>query len=435
MSIKVNISGIRGTYAELNPTMIVNSAQAFSTYIGKGKILIGSDNRPSGRFIIPAIISGLQSCGSEVINCGIVPTPILQFLIKEHGFDGGISVSGGHNMFNWNSLILLNAEGSYFNYLEGEELFNIYHSRKYNEQNFENLGDYKDKYLLFKSYFNKLKREVISGRKLKFIIDCSNGFNSNIIKHLSEALDITFVPIFCDPSSWVDKGPEPNIRNASILSTVVKESNCDGGFFLNSDGSRILVVDENGTSLSEELTLPIFAHIILSEKKTDIITNYSTSKVIDKIGSKYGVKVFRTDIGQSHVMQMVGELKTLIGGEGNGSIAYSPFSMGFDSFIFIKYLTGFLRKYNMKLSSLAEKFPNPNIQKETIYIKTNNIFNKLEEVGKLYPDKKMIKDGFYVEDGDNWLCVRSSATLSMIRIIGEGKDISDEFSRVNGIIK
>ena len=129
MPLKVNISGIRGTYSELTPNMVVNSAQAFSTYLGEGKILIGCDNRPSGRFIMPAVISGLLSCGSNVINCGIIPTPVLQFLIKEYKFTGGISISGGHNMFNWNSLILLNEKGAYFNYLEGEELFNIYHSK------------------------------------------------------------------------------------------------------------------------------------------------------------------------------------------------------------------------------------------------------------------------------------------------------------------
>ena len=207
---------------------------------------------------------------------------------------------------------------------------------------------------------------MIPGKKLKFIIDCSNGFNENIINYLSEALNITFIPIFCRNTDQVDRDPEPNIKNAAILSTVVREAKCDGGFLLNSDGSRVLVVDERGAPLSEELTLPIFARIILDAEKSDIITNYSTSKVVDKIGNDYGVKIYRTDIGQSYVMHMVRDLKTLIGGEGNGGIAYPPFSMGFDSFIFIKYLIGFLRKSKRRLSSLAEEFLNPDILKETI---------------------------------------------------------------------
>ncbi len=435
MSLKVNIAGIRGIYSELNPKMVANSAQAFSTYMNKKKILIGCDNRPSGAFIIPAIISGLLSCGSDVIDCGIVPTPILQFLIKEYDYAGGISVSAGHNMFDWNSIIFLNSQGAFFNYLEGEELFNIYHSGKFNEQKYNGLGKYKKDNLLIGSYFNKLKKDTVKGRKLKFIIDCSNGFNSDIIQNLSKSLNIDFVPIFCGKTSQANKNPEPNIQNAEILSTVVRESNSDGGFLLNSDGSRILIVDEKGKALSEELTLPIFASIILTEQKSNIITNYSTSKTIDEVAKNHGVKVYRTDIGQSYVMQMVEDFKTLIGGEGNGSIAYSPFSMGFDSFVFIKFFTDFLKKSGKKISSFSDEFANPNIVKKTFNIKAYDIFNKLEEIGMLYPDKEIIKDGFYVENGNNWLCIRSSTTLSMLRIIGEGKDAEEEIARISEIIK
>lgn len=433
MSLKVNIAGIRGRYSDLNPNMVSQSAKAFSTYIEKGKILIGYDNRPSSNFIIPAIISGLLSGGSDVINCGIIPTPILQFLIKEYGFAGGISVSAGHNMFDWNSIVFLNGEGAYLNYIEGEELFNIYHSGKFNERDFKSLGTYKEDKNIIKTYFNKLKTDTL--KRLKFVIDCSNGFNENIITLLSDSLNIDFVPIFCGKTSSLNKNPEPNIKNAEILSTVVKESDSNGGFLLNSDGSRILIVDENGMAFSEELTLPVFSNIILSEVKSDIITNYSTSKIIDSVAKKHGVKVYRTDIGQSSVMQSLKDFKAVIAGEGNGSVAYSPFSMGFDAFIFIKYFTKYLIESNSKVSAINEEFSNPNIIKKTFYAKPFDIFNRLETIGEQYPDKEIIKDGFYIEDSNRWICIRSSATLSMIRVIGEGKGVKDEIEKISNSLK
>lgn len=438
MAIKLSVSGIRGKFHELTPNRVVNYVQAFTTYLGGGDIIVGADLRPSGKFISEAVVAGLTACGARVIDFGILPTPIIQWLIKKYQFNGGVSITAAHNSFDWNSLIFLNSEGSYLSYLEGEEFFNLYHSGRFEKKSFDKLGSHiKEDQIAFgiykeflSNYFESLKSTDSSGRKLKLVVDCSNGFNRNIIDSLATPLGIELIPIFCGKSEVLQKNPEPNARNAEFLTTIVRETGSDGGFLLNSDASRVLVVDETGRPFSEELTLPIFAAMILEEEKSDIVTNYSTSRAVDQVAKKFGVKVFRTDVGQPYVVQMVKEIKTRVGGEGSGSIVYSPFSFGFDSFVFIKKIVEYLRKHNLKLSAVGEEFKTPEIYKETISLKPSKIYAFLERIGDRYKEKMKLKDGFYISYGSEWLCIRVSSTVSMIRLIGEGKGMLEEIRRI-----
>jgi len=437
MSIKLSISGIRGQFHELMPHRVTKFAEAFSTYISGGDIIIGRDQRPSGKYIIEAVIAGLTYSGANVYDYGILPTPILHWVIRNSSFNGGISITAGHNSFDWNSMIFLNNEGSYLSHVEGEEFFNLCHSGDFDKRRFNQLGTYHaDRLEHVNRYFKALELEVAPRRKLKFVIDCSNGFDSWVVERLSRSLQIHGVPIFCGEKGFLPKDPEPNIGNAGLLGTIVRETGSDGGFLLNSDASRVLVVDERGEPLSEELTLPIFAHIIQEEQQgIDIVTNYSTSKIIDKVAEKAGSKVYRTDVGQPYVVQMMKDIKAVIGGEGSGSIVYAPFSDGFDSFMFIKKIVEYMHTHKCSISDLAASFPIPDVYKETFFLKPSKIYTFLEKIGDLYKDKRKLKDGFFIEDGDQWLCIRASATVSMIRIVGEGKDMIDSLEEVKEMIE
>jgi phosphomannomutase len=430
MPIKLSISGIRGKYHELTPNIVVKFVQAFSTYINGGKVILGADARPSGKFISEAVTAGLRSTGSDVFDYGIIPSPIVQWIIKNYKYHGGISITAGHNPFEWNSLVFFNNEGSYLNHLEGEEFFNLYHSGNIRYKNFNKLGKYQRTEAYVDNYFKALRIKKGRGREMKFVVDCSNGFDCSFINRLSGSINTKLIPIFCRAQEQLQKDPEPNLKNAGFLSTVVKETGSDGGFLLNSDGSRVLIVDETGKPLSEEMTLPLFATIVLEEERGDIVTNYSTSQLIDSVAKKYGVKVFRTDVGQPYVVQMVKEIKAKIGGEGSGSVVYSPFSLGFDSFVFIKKIVNYLREHNLNISALAQGLDPPEIYKETIFLPPHKIYNFLEKIGDLYSHKTKLKDGFYISKRNAWLCIRASATVSMIRIIGEGKGVAGEIARV-----
>lgn len=437
MSIKLSISGIRGLFNELTPNRVVKFAQAFASYIDGGSVAIGRDARPSGVFINEAMIAGFLSSGVKVFDYGIIPTPMLQWIIRRTPeFRGGISITAGHNTFDWNSLIFLNSDGAYLNRLEGDEYFNLHHAGYVEKKSFDSLGVYERTRRGIDEYYRELALDITPKHKLKFVADCSNGFDAELMNRLAEVLKVEIIPIFCREDRVMQKDPEPNPANAAFLETLVRATGSDGGFMLNSDASRVLVVNEKGEALSEELTLPVFARIMLDKGSGPVVTNYSTSKMVDSVAERYKTRVYRTDVGQPYVVQMVRDIKARIGGEGNGSVIFSPFSPGFDAFYFIREIVDYLYRHNTSISSIASEFKPPLIYKETIYLPPNKIYTVLEKIGKLFTEKEKmdLKDGYYIDKGSEWLCVRVSATVSMIRIIGEGRHIPEKIARIKELV-
>ncbi len=430
MSLKLGTSGVRGTYVDLTPQIAAELSEAFSTYMDSGCIVLGTDTRPSKDYLKHSALSGLIATGAEVDDYGVLPTPILQWLIKSFGYSGGLAISGGHTSTHWNSLVFLNKQGGYLSPFELEEFLNLYHSKVFARKNFDGLGSCRSVFERVESYFESLSAAVGSAKKLRFAIDCAGGATGRILRQFARGLKIDVIPLFCGSVDTSTRKPEPNRANADILSTVVRETRCDGGFLLNSDASRVLMVDETGRILSEELTLPIFARIVLETEKTNIVTTFSTSKVVDRVADSYGVEVFRTDVGPPSVVQTAVEVRASVGGEGSGSVVYTPFSHGYDALLFIQKIADFLRANATTISALAREFSEPDIHKTTIPLPASEIYASLEKIEKLYPNKTKLKDGIYVEQGDEWLCVRTSSTLPMIRIVGEGSFVPEEIERI-----
>ncbi len=430
MSIKLSTSGIRARYNELTPDRVVRFAQAFATYTGGGDIVVGTDLRPSAGFLRHAVVSGLRAAGARTLDAGVLPTPILQWLIPRRGWRGGVSISAGHNAFDWNSLVFLSADGAYLNPFEGEEYFHLFHAGRFEKRPFDAVGGTSPLEDAGEEYFRALALPADGGAELKFVLDCSYAFEKPFVEKLGRALGVRLVPLFSSRGDMLAKDPEPTVANAGFLATVVRETGSDGGFLINSDASRALVVDERARIHSEELSLPLFARIQLESGPAPVVTNYSTSHAVDAVARRFGARVFRTDVGQPHVVEAVRALGTPIGGEGSGSVVSLPFSCGFDSFVFMRAVIGFLRRRGMTLSALADEIPAPDIVKETVVLPESRIYRSLERIERMFGDTLRLKDGFYLEEGGGWLCVRASSTVSMIRLIGEGRGVAEEIARI-----
>ncbi len=436
MTVKLGSTGVRGRFYELTPELVLRLTEAFSTYIGAGNVAVARDTRPSGKFIVESVISGLISSGAKAHGFGVCPTPVLQWLIRQQQFNGGIVITAAHNAYKWNSLVFLNADGAYLSPVEVEEFFSLYHSGKYLRKRFNHLGNFIDRSGQLTQYFSAISEgRPARHSRFKFAVDCSNGAMGRVMSQFADTLAIDVVPLFCGGKSFFKKDPEPNISNAEVLATVVKETGCDGGFLLNSDATRILVVDEKGKTYSEELTLPLFAGIMLQEEKTNIVTTYSTSKMIDLVAAKYKVKVHRTDVGPPSVVQTAVDLKAKIGGEGSGSVLYTPFSFGYDSLYFIKKLVEYLDKKDITLSTLTRVFEPPAIHKLTFQLPAQDIYAVLAAIEKAYPSKIKLKDGLYIEKDEGWMCIRASSTMSMIRVVAEGGGINQDLDRIKAMVK
>src|ERR1044071_2156154 len=126
--LKIGVSGIRGVVGEfLTPALACAFAQAFGTYVGVGRVVVGRDTRASGEMLQHAVTCGLLAAGCEVVDVGILPTPTIQVYVGATRARGGIALTASHNPPEYNALKLFNGAGLFFNSYERGELLDLYH--------------------------------------------------------------------------------------------------------------------------------------------------------------------------------------------------------------------------------------------------------------------------------------------------------------------
>src|SRR5512146_1491578 len=131
-TLKISISGVRGVVGDsLTPELVTRFAQAFGTYVGGGRVVIGRDPRTSGEMVRQAVVAGLVSSGCRVADLGVCPTPTVQLLVRQLGAQGGIAITASHNPPEWNALKFVGADALFLSAARGRELLDIYHQGEY----------------------------------------------------------------------------------------------------------------------------------------------------------------------------------------------------------------------------------------------------------------------------------------------------------------
>ena len=431
--LKIGISGVRGIVGEtIIPELVMDFACAFGTYLDSKKVLIGRDTRVSGPMLLEATLAALISTGCDVLDLGICPTPVLQYMVKDFKAGGAVSITAGHNDLKWNALTFINQEGTYLNTFQGEEVLDIYHLGKFTKVSVDQLGRVKaaDDYL--DVYFKKLKTfldsESIKKSNFKVVIDPCNGAGAKIIDAFGQNLGFELIPVNNEPNGYFPHDPEPRPRNAQEVASIMKVVEADVGFLLNSDVSRVSIVAENGETLSEEFTLPLVANSYLEKNPGTVITNHSSSRMIEDVAQKRKCPVIKAKVGQSYSIQIMINEEAVMAGEGSGSIAIPEFQQAFDGFLTMGLILEIMAVRKKRVSELVEELPRYHIVKEKIHCPSTRIHSVVNEVKKLFADRNIdSSDGIKIEDQDGWVHVRTSATEPMIRIIAE--DISEDRAR------
>ena len=425
--LKIGISGVRGIVGEtIVPELVMDFASAFGTYLQTKKVLVGRDTRISGPMLHEAVLSSLISAGCDVLDLGICPTPILQFMVRKLEAGGAVSITAGHNDLKWNALTFIDQEGTYLNVFQGEEVLDIYHLGKFDKAVVDHLGklekteDYLDNYFAYlKKYLNA---EAIKRANLKVIIDPCSGAGAGFIDVLSRSLDFELIPVNNEPNGYFPHDPEPRPRNAQEVASVIKVVKADVGFLLNSDVSRVSIVAENGEMLSEEFTFPLIANEYLKRRQGTVITNPSSSRMIEDVAKKRKCPLMKAKVGQSYSIQTALSEDAVIAGEGSGSVAVLEFQPAFDGFLTMGFILEIMASRKKRISELVAELSRYHIVKEKIYCPPTKVHSVVHEVKKLFIDRKTdSSDGIKVEDEEGWVHIRASATEPMIRIIAEDR--------------
>jgi phosphomannomutase len=377
-----------------------------------------------------AVTAGLLSVGCEAVDLGICPTPTLQLAVKWMGAKGGISITGGHNPPEWNALKFVRGDGLYLSAIQGEELLDIFHQGAVARAGWDRVATHVEERDAIDHHLEALgarfDAEELRARRLRVAVDCGNGSCARLVPRWLEALGCEVLPINDDPSLPFPRLPEPSVATAAQARAIVLAGHADLGLVLDADGERLSLVDETGRPLSEERTLPLAVEAALTRRKGPIVTNVSTTGLVERVAARHGAKVVRTPVGQAFISEAILEHGAVLGGEGNGGVAVPEVQATHDSAAAIGLLLEHLARTGLSLSALDAGLPTLVVRKLAVPVAPRHLFSALqdfrEKVGDVEGATVDQTDGVKVLWPDGWVHVRASNTQSLVRVIAEAGD-------------
>ncbi len=426
-TLMVSVSGVRGIVGEgLTPEVVLNFSQAFGTYVGHGKVVVGRDSRVTGELLKNSVIAGLLAVGCDVVDIGICPTPTLQLAAESLKTNGGIMITASHNPVMWNGLKLIGSDGLFLDAEQGEEVLNISTRQSFNFANWEGIGlrisysraiEEHVKAILALEYIDV---EKIKQRRFKVVLDCVCGAGSVMLPDLLRRLGCDVVELYCEPTGLFPHNPEPLPENLSGLCAAVKEHEADLGIAVDPDSDRLALVSERGEPLGEERTLALAVKFMLGRKKGPVVINASTSRVIEDVAAEAGVALHRTKVGEINVAKKMREINAVIGGEGNGGVILPDIHLGRDAPVGIVLTLQHLADFAGTISALNDSLPNYVITKDKVELADIEPQAALDTIRQAYAGENLdFTDGIKLVRDRSWVHVRASNTEPIIRVIAE----------------
>lgn len=432
---------IRGIYPEeLDVDGAYTFGRSFASYIEDKKVIIGYDNRESSLPLHEALVAGLMESGAQILDLGLVTTPMYYYAKKKFNYTNGIMITASHNPREYNGFkISFDIIGNAF----GKTIQDFYDYTS--KLDFKTLEGSIDFYNIREDYLNNFKNSIDLGpKKIKAVIDCGNGTGSIIVHDIMEMFDIDCEFLYCDSDPrFPNHHPDPSVKeNNNDLAKKVLEVGADIGIGIDGDADRVGIVLENGEYISADLVMLIFYRALnntLKNRKAvfDVKCSKTLIDGLEKLNIPY--EMYRT--GASYLNYKVNTDNFDFGGEFSGHLWFGDKYMRFDDGIYAGVrLIEVLSKSNLKASELlndtTKYYQTPELK---IAVTDDNKFEIVNKVKEYCQDKdyKYIDiDGVRAIFADSWALVRASNTGPNLTVRFEAEtedrlnEIQNEFMRI-----
>ena len=433
-----DIRGLVG--AELSESVVEIIGRAFGSELGtrteNRTCAVGRDGRHSSPNFSQAMINGLRQTGIEVVDVGLVPTPLVYY--GSHVLDtaGAVVITGSHNPPDFNGLKFAfnklpfaceNITGLY-DRIERQD-FNLQHGSV-------STADLVDRYI----------REVLANFEhsidLKVVLDCANGVTGVLARKLFEQLgcqvDVLFEEI---DGSFPNHPPDPCIaENISQLRTQVVATGADVGIGFDGDGDRLAVVTETGDAIPTDRLMAIFAQEILqSEHGGTVVYDIKCGRCVPETIHLNGGKGILSPTGHTNIKTRVVENQALLGGELSGHVCFPDRWYPIDDALYAAVrVLELLANHDKKLSEYYAEF-NSCVATEELFLTVDeqrkfDIVERLKFHESFSNTEKELIDGVRVEYKDGWGLVRASNTSPKLSMRFEG-ETAEALARIQGQVR
>jgi len=410
---------IRGVVdRDLTEDVVRKVGRAFGTYLrrrGGKRALIGGDVRRSTERFRRVLTEGLLSTGVDVVDAGVVPTPVFYFGLHERPVDGGIMITGSHNPPDMNGLKLNAGTDSMY----GDEIQKIYEIAA--GGSFESGRGTRTETLLLDAYKEAIRTRIHLERPLKVVVDSGNGCAGLVVCDLLSSLGCDVVPLYCDPDGdFPNHHPDPTVLEyVQDLIAAVRAHKADVGIGYDGDADRVGTIDETGEMVFADKVLALLAREVLAKGPAQVIFDVKCSQALIEDIEAHGGTPVMWKTGHSLLKKKLKETGAPIGGEMSGHMVLADGYYPFDDAIYASCrILQMLSRTRTPLSQLVATIPKyystPEIRGEAKDDATKfEIVRKAVEYFKAHNDVIDV-DGVRIQFGDGWGLVRASNTQPVI---------------------
>lgn len=426
-----SISGLRATLGDaLTPAVVADYAAAFAAMLPDGDIVVGRDGRPSGCWIEDIVIGALRASGRHVRVLGMVPTPTVQLLTEHSDAVGGISITASHNPAPWNGLKFIGGDGVFLDAGQNATLWKHVDEGRFALSADQQHGTVTHSNDAIEHHVNMIMQldAVRSAPKASgqtVVVDAVNCSGSVIVPALLRRMGYDVVELYCNGNGVFPHVPEPLAENLVALGEAVRDHRASLGVAVDPDGDRLVLFDEHGQPIGEELTITLATEAVLqSGVEGPVVVNYSTTRCVDDVAARYGCPTFRAPVGEINVVRRMQSEQAVIGGEGSGGVIVPACHFGRDAMVGLALITSMLRSTERTLSQAVASIPSYAMIKTKVTVDDQQAANRLLDLVAAHFDDGVIsrEDGVHVSYSDRWLHVRTSNTEPILRVIVEAPD-------------
>jgi phosphomannomutase/phosphoglucomutase len=404
---------------DLTEEAVHRVGQALGTRIreaGGRRAAVGRDARLSGPRFAERMITALLSTGVDVLDLGIVPTPLTYFAAHTAGVDGICMITGSHNPPEYNGLKLGLGAATY----HGEEIQGL---RRLAESGpFSSGAGSVTPHDIVTPYLRHVKENLrLGARKLKVVVDAGNGTGGVIAVPLFRSLGIEVVPLFIEmDGTFPNHHPDPTVEaNLRDLQAKVRETGADVGIAYDGDADRVGAVDENGKVLWGDQLMILFSRALLAEVPGAAIVGEvkCSFTLYDDIEARGGRPIM-WKAGHSLIKAKMKEEGAELAGEMSGHIFFKNRWFGFDDGIYssarlLELLSGTAAPLSSLLADVPRTFSTPELRVDCPEDKKFEVVRRAQEFFKTRYTSVTV-DGVRVVFPDGWGLVRASNTQPLL---------------------
>jgi phosphomannomutase/phosphoglucomutase len=432
---------VRGLVGEkLTPAVVHALGRALATEAlarGAPAFALGRDGRLTGAGLARALADGLNESGADVIDIGMVPTPLGYFAAHHLGCASAVIVTGSHNPPEYNGVKMVIGGTT----LSGEDIQGL--RRRIENEDFARGAGKRSRADVLEAYLERIAGDVRLARPFRIAVDCGNGVPGAVAPRLYRRLGCEVTELFCDVDGrFPNHHPDPSkLENLKSLVEVLATGEAELGLAFDGDGDRLGVVTKRGAIIYPDRQLMLYAKDVLARNPgAEIIYDVKCTRLLGPWVERHGGRPVVWKTGHSLIKAKLKESGAPLAGEMSGHIFFKERWYGFDDALYCgaRLLEILSREQdaNLALEGLPDAPSTPELNWKLAEGEPHALVARLQGMNAFPGAERVVTiDGVRAEYRDGFGLARASNTTPVIVLRFEGDTpqalarIQEEFRR------